>query len=266
VSPAIAFEHVGISLGGRSVLSDLNLAAEPGEVLGIAGRNGAGKTTLFRVASRVLEPDAGRVCVGAGAIASLSRRELARVVAVVPQDVTVAFPFRAGEVVLMGRAPHLVGLGFESDADVELARRSMAELSIEHLADRPVSQLSGGERQLVLVARALAQEPQVLLLDEPTSHLDLRHRTAVLERVRAFADAGGTALVVSHDLTLSARSCDRLALLDRGALRACGRPAEVLTPEHLRAAFDVEAEVLQAPDGAPLVVPKRVRALDFGRP
>ena len=258
---AIAFEQVGVSLGALPVVRDVSLEVAPGEVLGLAGRNGAGKTTLFRVASRVIEPDRGRVCVDGTPITELSRRALARRVAVVPQDVTVAFPFRAGEVVLMGRSPHLSGLGFESAADVELARRSMAELSIEHLAERPVSELSGGERQLVLVARALAQQPRVLLLDEPTSHLDLRHRTAVLERVRRFADEGGSAIVVSHDLTLSARSCDRIALLAGGVLAACGPPVDVLTVENLRAVFDVEADVLQAPDGAPLVVPRSLRAL-----
>ncbi len=233
-------------------------------MLGLAGRNGAGKTTLFRVASRVLAPERGRVCVEGTPVSELSRRELARRLAVVPQDVTVAFPFRAGEVVLMGRSPHLSGLGFEATRDVELARQAMAELGIEALADRAVSQLSGGERQLVLVARALAQQPRVLLLDEPTSHLDLRHRTVVLERVRRFAEAGGAAVVVSHDLTLAARSCDRIALLDAGTLLACGAPAEVLTEENLHAAFDVEARVLEAPDGAPLVVPRGVSALDSG--
>lgn len=263
---AVGFEGVRVRLGGREVLRDLDLRVAPGEVVALAGPNGAGKTTVFRVASRVIQPDAGRVCVGGDPIASVSRRELARRLAVVPQDVTVAFPFRAGEIVLMGRAPHLSGLSFESSEDVALARRAMAELSIEHLADRPVDELSGGERQLVLVARALAQEPRVLLLDEPTSHLDLRHRTAVLERVRRFADAGGAALVVSHDLTLSARSCDRIALLDGGALRACGAPAEVLTAANLRAVFHVEAEVLPAPDGAPLVVPRSLCALDSSSP
>jgi iron complex transport system ATP-binding protein len=258
VTAAIAFEDVAVALGGRPVLADVSLAVAPGEVVGIAGRNGAGKTTLFRVASRVIAADAGRVLVDGAPIASLARRELARRLAVVPQDVAVSFPFTAGEVVLMGRAPHLGGLGFESEADVAIAGAAMEELGIEPLADRPVTELSGGERQLVLVARALAQQPRVLLLDEPTSHLDLRHRTAVALRVRRFADAGGSALVVSHDLTLAARTCDRIALLDRGALRACGTPVEVLTEPELRCVFDVDAQVLAASDGQPVVVPRGV--------
>jgi iron complex transport system ATP-binding protein len=254
---ALCFDGVAIGLGGNPVLRDVSLSLAPGEIVGLAGSNGAGKTTLFRVASRVLRPDRGEVRLLGRPIGELGRRELACQLAVVPQDVAVAFPFRAGEVVLMGRSPHLSGLGFESPQDVEIARAALAALGIESLAERSMLELSGGERQLVLVARAIAQDPRVLLLDEPTSHLDLRHRTLVLERVREFvARDGRSALVVSHDLTLSARTVDRMALLADGRLHACGPPGEVLTPDHLRAVFGVEAEILRAPDGAPLVIPR----------
>jgi len=252
----LAFEEVAVRIDGREVLRSVDLAVQPGEVVVLAGRNGAGKTTLFRVASRVLQPDRGRVWVDGRPIESYSRRELATRVAVVPQDTNIPFPFRAGEVVLMGRAPHLGTFGFESEQDIERARAAMAEMDIEDLADRSMLELSGGERQLVLVARALAQRPQILLLDEPTAHLDLRHRTAVLERVQAFARDGRSALIVSHDLSLTARACHRLALLADGALLACGPPRDVLTPDHLRATFDIEAEVLEGPDGVPLVIPR----------
>jgi len=255
-APALSFHDVALRLGPRDVLSGVSFELGAGEVLGLAGPNGAGKTTLFRVATRVLRPDRGEIRLEGTPIAALSRRALARRIAVVPQDVGVPFPFLAGEVVLMGRAPHRSGVGFESAADVESAQRCLACVGIEALADRSMIELSGGERQLVLVARALAQEPDVLLLDEPTAHLDLRHRAVVLERVREFAAAGGAALVVSHDLNLAARSCGRLALLADGVLAACGPPAEVLRPQLLRRVFDVEAEVLAAPDGAPLVVPR----------
>jgi iron complex transport system ATP-binding protein len=253
---ALSFEEISVEIGGREILRDVSLDLPRGEILALAGCNGAGKTTLLRIASRVLRPSAGRVRVRGRAVESLSRRALAREIAVVPQDVQVAFPFRAGEVVLMGRSPHLGAFGYESATDVERAREAMAQVGIEDLADRSMLELSGGERQLVLIARALAQDPEVLLLDEPTAHLDLRHRIRVLALVRAFAAGGRSALVVSHDLSLAARSCDCLALLARGGLLAAGPPGAVLNPENLRAAFGIAADVLTAPDGAPLVVPR----------
>ena len=257
MTPALAFDDLAVRLGGRSVIEGLSLSLAAGEVLGLAGPNGVGKTTLFRVATRVVSAARGEVRLNGAPVASLSRRELARRLAVVPQDVDVPFPFRAGEVVLMGRSPHRIGPGFESEEDVARARHCMETMGIGDLADRSMLELSGGERQLVLVARALAQEPDVLLLDEPTSHLDLRHRTRVLECVRAFAEAGGAALVVSHDLSLAARSCDRLALMAEGRVVSSGSPRDVLEPELLRRVFGVEASVETASDGIPLVVPRR---------
>ncbi len=250
------FEGVSLRLGERDVLRRVSLSLAGGEVVGLVGPNGAGKTTLLRVGSGVVAPDEGGVRLAGRGIHEMRRRDLARQLAVVPQEIAAAFPFTAGELVLMGRAPHLGPLGFDTPADVARAREAMARVGIEHLASRSVLELSGGERQLVLVARALAQEPRVLLLDEPTAHLDLRHRLEVLARVREFATEGRGALVVSHDLGLAARSCDRVALLRDGSVRAVGSPTEVLTSETLRRVFGVEADVLAAPDGAIAVVPR----------
>jgi len=256
--PALALEGVRASLGGREVLRGVSLELHAGEVLGLVGANGAGKTTLLRAASGVLVPSAGRVLLAGRPLAAWPRRELARLIAVVPQDAPFAFPFRAGEVVLMGRSPHLPRLGFEGPRDLAIARAALAQVGIADLADRRVPELSGGERQLVLLARALAQEPRVLLLDEPTAHLDLRHRLLVLELVRELAAAGRSALVVSHDLSLAARGCDRLALLAAGRVLAAGAPAEVLSGESVREAFGIEADVVAGPDGTPLVLPRRL--------
>jgi iron complex transport system ATP-binding protein len=252
----LSFQGVSAAAGSRPILHGVTLALHAGEVLTLAGPNGAGKTTLFRVASRVLRPSQGSVSLLGRPLDAFSRRELARVLAVVPQDAAIAFPFRVGEVVLMGRSPHLGTLGFETRADLERAREAMARVGIAELADRSVLELSGGERQLVLLARALAQDPRVLLLDEPTAHLDLRHRVRVAALVRELAREGRSALVVSHDLGLAARSGDRIALLRRGELLALGTPREVLTPAHLRATFEVETEILTTADGALHVVPK----------
>ena len=166
------------------------------------------------------------------------------------------FPFRAGELVVMGRAPHQPLMGFDAEPDVAHALRALRRLGIEDLADRSVFQLSGGERQLVAFARALAQDPELLLLDEPTAFLDLRHRVEVLGIVRELAARGRSALVVSHDLNLAARTCDRLAILCDGVIVACGPPSEVMTRELLADAYGVEAVILTAPDGGPVAVPK----------
>jgi iron complex transport system ATP-binding protein len=260
VSPTRAglrFAGVALRFGAREVLRGVTLDVAPGEVVGLVGRNGAGKTTLLRVATRVLRPQRGSVELAGRPLEAWSRRELARAVAVVPQQTLVPFPFTVAEVVLMGRAPHQPFLGFDSPADLAIAARALERLGIGQLAERSVLALSGGERQLALVARALAQEADLLLLDEPTAFLDLEHRLAVLELVRERSREGRSALVVSHDLALAARFCDRVAILSQGRVLAAGPPRDVLDPARLREAFGIEADVLAAPDGAPIVVPHR---------
>jgi iron complex transport system ATP-binding protein len=251
-------EVVGVAarLGQHAVLEGVDLAVAAGEVVGVLGRNGAGKTTLLRVACGALTPDAGQVLLEGRALASIERRERARSVALVSQDTQVPFSFSVAELVLMGRTPHLGWLGFEGAHDLEVALAALDRMGIAALADRSVLTLSGGERQLAMVARALAQQPRLLLLDEPTAFLDLRHRLEVLTVVRELAAAGGSALVVSHDLGVAARFCDRLVLLGGGRILASGPPRDVLTPETLRAAFGIEADVSLAADGVPVVVPR----------
>lgn len=256
IDTGLRFEAVSARLGGRTILEDIDFEVAPGEVVGLVGRNGVGKTTLLRLAQGALAPSAGRVLIGGEPVAGIPRRELARRLAQVPQDLHVPFPFRVGELVMMGRAPHQPLVGLESERDVERALEALDRLGIADLADRSITTLSGGERQLVLFARALVQDPALLLLDEPTAFLDLKHRVEVLREVRAFARSGGAALVVSHDLSLAARSFDRVVLLGEGHIVAKGRPVEVFTRENLRRAFEIEVLTFSGPDGALVVVPE----------
>jgi iron complex transport system ATP-binding protein len=250
---ALALEGVRVALGARPVLDGLDLALAPGELLLLAGRNGAGKTTLLRAAAGLLRPSAGRVTLAGRPLGGLGRREIARRVAFVPQQTGVPFPFSAGQLVLLGRTPHLGLLAFERRTDVAAAEAALAKLGLSALADRSVLELSGGERQLVHVARAFAQQADVLLLDEPTAHLDLAHRALVLACLRDEARAGRGVLVVSHDLA-AAGYANRVAFLVNGRVERIGAPSDVIRPEHVKTAFGVEARVLDTPAG-PVVIP-----------
>lgn len=231
----------------------ISFRLEPGTFLGVVGPNSAGKSTLLKLLSKVLIPAAGRIRYGGREIAALSRLALARQVAVVPQELGVAFPFTVGEVVLMGRYPHAPS-GLWSRHDRTIAAAALDRLELTGLTDRRLDELSGGERQLVSIARALAQEPVVLLLDEPTAHLDLRHQRLALEVLREVRSGGRTLILVSHDLNLAAEHCDRLLLLAGGGTQALGTPEEVMTAYHLEQAYGCAVEVERSPSGRPRLV------------
>jgi iron complex transport system ATP-binding protein len=254
--PALRFDAVSLGYGGRAVLEGIDLAVREGEMVGVLGPNGCGKTTLVRGATRVLAPLAGAVTLAGRPLALFERRELARHLAVIPQEGTPLFPFTVLETVLMGRAPWLRPFSFEGEEDLRAAREALEAVGAAGLAGRDLAELSGGERQRVVVARALAQGTRVLLADEPTAHLDLRHAVAVFSLLRDLRASRGLAvLVVTHDVNLAALHCDRLVLLSGGRLAAEGTPAEVLRPDLLEEAFGAKVRVERGPGGVPFVVP-----------
>ncbi len=252
----VAFAYPGAAAGGRRfALGELSFAVQRGEILGVIGPNSAGKTTLIRLLTRVVRPSRGEIRFEGRSLADLSRAELARRVAVVPQEMPAALPFTVEQLVLLGRYPHGPGRFFDTPGDLAAARAAMALTGVASLAGAPVESLSGGERQRVILARALAQEPALLILDEPTAHLDLRYQgecVALLRRVNR--EQGTTVLLVSHDLNLAAELADRLLLLAGGRLAALGTPGEVLEPARLEQAYGCPVLVERsATSGRPFV-------------
>jgi len=234
-----------------TVLRGLDLEVQAGEMVALLGANGSGKTTLLRLISGVLKPDRGTVEVAGRPVGEWTRDALARRVAVLPQQLDLPDGFRAAELVEMGRAPHARRL-FGSTADDERAiHRALADADALGLADRYPHELSGGERQRVLVAMALAQEPELLLLDEPTLHMDLAHQVALLRAMRRLRrDRRLTVLAVLHDLNLAAAFAPRVVVLHQGQIVADGDPAEVLTPDLVDRVFGVQAAYATTADGA----------------
>ena len=235
---SFAYPATGERRARPFALSNLSVAIAPGEIVGVIGPNSSGKTTLIRLLTRVLEPAAGAIRLDGVPIGRLARTELARRVAVVPQGILPQFPFTVGELVLMGRYPHDPGRYFESPRDRAAAREAMEATGVLELADMPLEHLSGGERQRAVIARAVAQEPRLLVLDEPTAHLDLRYQVeaaALLRRLNR--ERGVTILLVSHDLNLAAEVCDRLLLLNGGRAAAIGSAEAVLDEALLGSVF-----------------------------
>jgi ABC-type cobalamin/Fe3+-siderophores transport system ATPase subunit len=252
----IALRDVVFRYRTAPALDGVSFDLARGELLGIIGPNGSGKSTALRLMSGVLQPQAGSVLWRGRPLAAVRRAQLARELAVVPQDTRIEFPFSVTEVVLMGRAPHLGGFAFESARDLDAAVTAMRRTQTLHLAERTIHELSGGERQRVVLARALAQQPQVLLLDEPGAFLDIRHAVEIYDLLRDLRAEGLTIATVLHDLNLAALYCDRLALLQAGRLVCLGPPASVITRTTLAAVYETDVYVdVNAVTGAICVLP-----------
>jgi iron complex transport system ATP-binding protein len=257
-APAVTLvevEGLAFAYSDRPVLRDVSFRLAAGELVALCGPNGAGKSTLLRLLLGLHAPAAGRLQLGGAPLGTLSRREIARRAALLPQESPLDLPLTVREVVALGRLPHLGRFQAEGPADARAVEAALAATDTSVLCDRPVTELSGGERQRVHLARALAQEAPVLLLDEPIAGLDLVHQLEVLDLLRAVVDGGRGTIVALHDLSLAARCCDRMLLLAEGTLQADAPPAAVLTPEALARFFAVRADVGADSAGRPLVVP-----------
>ncbi|KPV61767.1 MAG: Cobalamin import ATP-binding protein BtuD [Candidatus Bathyarchaeota archaeon BA2] len=225
-------------------LESVSLEVNEGEILGVIGPNGSGKTTLLKCINLTLRPKAGVVLIGGEDVFNMGRRKIAREVAVVPQNSSISFPFTVLDIVLMGRIPHLSRLGREGERDLKTAEEAMRATDTLRFASRPIDGLSGGELQRVMIARALAQEPSILLLDEPTLHLDINHQLEILKLIRKLTGEKGLAtIMVSHNLNLAARYSDKLLLLNSGRIYSVGSIEEVLTPENIKNTYKVEVDV-----------------------
>ena len=261
---SIRADELGFRVEAKALLERVHLHADQGQLVGLIGPNGAGKSTLLRAIAGVLRPQEGAVWLEGVELASIKSRDVAARLALVPQVAPHTHGFTVRELVLMGRYPHLGRFQIEGPADDAIAREAMQLTETEEFAERTVDTLSGGERQRVFVSRALAQQPRVLLLDEPTANLDVLHKLRVLDLVRRLVDEGLTAVAAIHDLSMAARYCDLLVLLSNGQVLAEGTPEDVLVPDIIESAFGVRSAVYRDPATGSLAI-SLIEPADNGR-
>jgi iron complex transport system ATP-binding protein len=255
----ILIETVSLSYSGRPVLDKISLRMQAGKVTTLLGPNGCGKTSLLKILNGLIRPTEGNVCVNGHGVSKTSSSSLARMIGYVPQGHRSSFPFSCMEIVLTGRMPHLSAFSDPGTKDLQIALQSLSLVGADHLADRPYTQISGGERQLVMIARAMAQEPSILLLDEPTSYLDFRNQILTLRMIAGIAlRKGVTVIMTLHDPNHALMFSDQVVLLRKlawpieegsmnpklGNVVASGKPSQVLTPQNIRDAYGIDIEVI----------------------
>ena len=230
------------------VLQDVSFRVEKGEFVGVIGPNGSGKTTLLKTLYRFLSPQKGEILFELVPMKKMDRTDIAKRIAVVAQETHLLFPFSVLETVLMGRSPHLGHLMFESEKDVEITKKAMEWTKMLPFSERSMDELSGGERKRVFIARALAQEPEVILLDEPTANLDIHHQMDFLDLILTLnRERGLTIVMASHDMNIASEFCDRLILLQGGGVYKIGTPDEVITQENIEKVYGCEVWIDQNP-------------------
>jgi iron complex transport system ATP-binding protein len=244
----LRLDNISLGYSKRTVLHNINLEAKPGEMLGIIGPNGSGKSTLIKGITRLLQPISGQIFLDGRDIANISRQELAQLVAVVPQNPTLPELFTALEVVLMGRTPHLGLLRYEGEKDLATVQKTMEATQTLVFAERRVGELSGGERQRLTIARALAQEPKIILMDEPTANLDINYQIETLDLARQLCQEQDLIVVVTlHDLNLASQYCDRLVMLSDGRIYCHGIPKVVLNTQTIKEVYGAKVYVYPHP-------------------
>ena len=244
----ISAENINFRYAAKPVMERVSFAIDEAQIVSIIGPNGSGKTTLLKIINGTLFPDAGQMLIDGKDTSRWSRKDISQKVAIVPQETAVIFPFYAEEIVLMGRFPHLSNYRFEDKKDYQIVHEAMEKTDTLSFAARRFDELSAGERQRVLIARALCQEPKVLLLDESTVFLDLKHQAQFLALLRQLNTAQQlTVIFVTHDINLAAQHADRIILLYSGKIYAIGKPAEVITAANIKEVYDVDSMIDKNP-------------------
>ncbi len=251
---SLALSSVSFDYQDKNILFDISFELSTNEILGVIGPNGAGKSTIIKLLSKILSPSKGSVLLNNIDIKKLSRKDLAKKIAVLPQSYVMPEAFSVFELVMMGRTPHLGLWQQETIEDIQLVEDAMQQTGIWEMRERMAAELSGGERQRLLIARALVQEATYLLLDEPTNHLDIKHQLQSLRFLKEKLSSELGILVVIHDLNMAAQLCDRILLLHEGKVATIGTPKDVLTKENIKSYFETEAQILSN-DGHPVIVP-----------
>ena len=253
----LEIQNISLDYGQRSVIKDLSFQLYPGELLGLVGPNGCGKTSIIKTLCRVLTASSGCILLDEKDLTAIPRNELARVIGVVPQNPLLPETFTVFEVVILGRNPHLGLLSAESARDIAVVWQAMEKTGITHLAKRRIGELSGGEKQRVTIARVLAQQPQVILMDEPTANLDISQQQDILDLITGMCREKNNAFLIAiHDLNIAAQYCTRIIMLKNGQIYAEGTPTEIITAENVREVFGAETTIYPHPENnLPIILP-----------
>ena len=256
-SSILKIQDANFSYDQENVLHSVSISVESGEFIGVIGPNGSGKSTLLKILGGVLTPNSGILSFKEKNFMSFKRKELARSITWIPQDHPMVFPFKVSEVVLMGRHPYLSAFTFEGDEDLEIVRSAMEQTQTLQFAQRRFNEISGGEKQRVVIAGAIAQEPELMILDEPTSALDIKYQIQILNILRELNKKKNmTVILAMHDLHLASKFCNRLILLEEGKIFQDGKPEEVLQKEHLEKVYGIKVHLIRDHDGHIIISPE----------